>query len=98
MWTVAAKTSDLADGQAVECHIEGKRIAIFRRGHSYRAVEARCPHRGGPLAEGHVDGDRVVCPWHAWTFDLKTGKCLSMPGRLSVYPVKVDGDEILVDA
>lgn len=96
-WTPAAKKQDLADGHAIECEVGGKRIALFRRGASFRAIGALCPHKGGPLFEGHVDGDTVICPWHAWTFDLNTGKCLGMPGAVPAYRVKVQGDEVLVD-
>ena len=56
--------------------VGGVDIAVFRsRSGTIHAVENRCPHRGGPLAEGMLAGHRVVCPFHAFRFDLQTGDC-----------------------
>jgi len=53
-----------------------------------RVTDARCPHKGGPLAEGLVSDDVVTCPWHWYSFDLRTGECLTAEGyRLRYYPV-----------
>jgi nitrite reductase (NADH) small subunit len=70
----------------------------FRRARGDGAVyatQARCPHKQGPLADGIVGGETVVCPYHAWKFHLGTGGGLpTNPGAgcLRVYPVSVDGD------
>jgi nitrite reductase/ring-hydroxylating ferredoxin subunit len=63
------------------------------------AFEARCPHAGGPLALGKLRGPVVVCPWHLFPFDLRTGKVVSGESTLQLtrYPVSVEGGEILVD-
>lgn len=53
--------------------VRGRQIAIFNLGDRFLAVENRCPHRGGSLAEGIVSGTTVVCPLHAWKIDLQTG-------------------------
>jgi len=61
------------------------------------AVENECPHHGGPLAEGVLENGKVVCPWHAYAFDMITGECegnRNMPVR--VFEVAVVGDEVLV--
>lgn len=55
----------------------GHHIAVFNLGQRFAAVENRCPHRGGPLAEGIVSGTTVVCPLHAWKIDLETGVAVS---------------------
>jgi nitrite reductase (NADH) small subunit len=68
--------------------VEGSQIAVFRlRDGTLRAVDAVCPHRGGPLADGLSDGRVVVCPLHGHTFDLCSGA--DTAGELSVrsYPV-----------
>lgn len=52
----------------------GREIAIFNLGDRFLAIGNRCPHRSGPLADGIVSGDTVVCPLHAWKFSLDTGK------------------------
>ena len=57
--------------------VGGEEIAVFRtRSGEVHAVQARCPHRGGPLADGVVGGSRVVCPLHAHAFHLPTGAAL----------------------
>ena len=63
----------LGEGRNVE--VDGEEIAVFRtRAGELYAVQATCPHRGGPLADGIVGGSRVVCPMHAYAFDLATGE------------------------
>ena len=49
-------------------------VAVFRLGNEAVAYENACPHQGGPVGEGIVEGATVTCPWHAWCFDLHTGK------------------------
>jgi len=60
------------------------------------AVDNECPHHGGPLAEGIIENGKVVCPWHAYAFDLITGSCEgspNMPAR--VFEVVIVGDDVL---
>lgn len=62
-------------GEGRNFRVAGEEIAVFRtrRGEVF-AVQAQCPHRGGPLADGMVGGDTVTCPLHAYTFELSTGE------------------------
>lgn len=83
-------------GRAFE--VAGRQIALFRtRKGKVFAVDNRCPHKGGPLAEGMLAGDAVVCPLHAFRFELSTGDC-DQPGTCPVgtYAVTVDGEEVYV--
>ena len=66
-----AENIPLREGRAV--NIGGEEIAIFNLGDKFLAVANRCPHRGGPLADGIVSGDSVVCPLHAWKVCLSSG-------------------------
>jgi nitrite reductase (NADH) small subunit len=70
---------------------QGK-IAVFRTADNHVfAIENRCPHKGGPLAEGIVHGASVTCPLHNWVFDLATGEAQGADeGRVRTYPVKVE--------
>jgi nitrite reductase (NADH) small subunit len=80
------------------CYVVGsEEIAIFRqRDGQLFAVQNRCPHRQGPLAEGVVGGGRVICPLHAHRFDLQDGRG-SEPGECArVYPVRNVEGEILI--
>jgi nitrite reductase/ring-hydroxylating ferredoxin subunit len=72
-------------------------VAVFHLEDGFYAIENCCPHQGGPLADGHLDGPMVTCPWHAWCFDVRSGK-MSL-GEFAIVPrfeVKVQGDTILV--
>ena len=60
------------EGRAV--HIGGRELAIFNVGDRYLAVDGRCPHKGGPLCDGIVAGDTVVCPLHAYKVSLTSGR------------------------
>ena len=73
-WVSITRAEDipLREGRAV--HIAGHDIAVFNLGGQFLAVENKCPHRGGPLADGIVSGRTVVCPLHAWKVDLESGQ------------------------
>jgi len=86
---------DLEAGKLVETG--GKRIAIFNVGGNYYAIEDTCPHRGGPLSEGMLAEDEVICPWHGWRFDVTTGACAIIPTKqVDAFEVKIEGKDILV--
>ncbi|OBI80769.1 Rieske 2Fe-2S domain-containing protein [Mycobacterium sp. 1245805.9] len=72
--------------------VQGRQIAVFRlRDGSLRAIDAVCPHRGGPLADGLSDARVVVCPLHGYTYDLQTGCEVSNGGAgVAAYPVRAD--------
>src|SRR3989338_9831413 len=70
-------------------------VALFNLGQEYRAVENKCPHKGGPLADGIVAGKNVFCPLHNWKISLENGCALSGgTGQVKTFPVKVIRDEI----
>ncbi len=75
------------------------RLAITFHQGQHGAISAACNHVGGPLDEGHLDGDYVVCPWHFWKFHVRTGE--GEPGyeedRVPAYAVKVEAGRVLVD-
>ena len=62
------------------------------------ATSNSCPHKGGPLSEGIVHGQKVTCPLHNWVFDLNTGEALGEDGRIDTYTVRLDAGRILLDA
>lgn len=97
-WHKVAKTSDIEPGKAQTLEIGGKQIALFNLGQSFHAIANRCAHRGGPLAEGHTEGDVVTCPWHAWEFHVKTGNCRTdANAKQETFRVKVEGDDVFVE-
>jgi nitrite reductase (NADH) small subunit len=90
----------LGEGRA--CVVAGREIAVFRtREGEIHAVQARCPHRGGPLADGLVGAGVVVCPLHGRRFDLRTGEPIGdRCAALATYRVETtpDGRLLLVQA
>ncbi len=87
-----------ATGTGKLVQVNGMEIAVFNAGGQFYATSPGCPHEDGPLADGTLDGDVVVCPWHGFDFDLKTGGCLVDPDlRVATYPVKVEGGNVLVE-
>ncbi|MBI4140689.1 Rieske 2Fe-2S domain-containing protein [Candidatus Woesearchaeota archaeon] len=96
-YTQAAKVNEISENTGKKVEINGKAIALFKKDGKVYAINNECPHAGGPLSEGTIEGDCIVCPWHGFSYDLKTGKS-QQQCEVQTYPVKIDGDKILVDA
>ena len=96
--TCLGPVESLPVGEGRTFVVEGERVAVFRgRDGSVYAVQAECPHQRGPLAEGVTGGCTVVCPLHAWKFDLASGACLTDPAhRLRTYPVRMAHGQVYV--
>jgi nitrite reductase/ring-hydroxylating ferredoxin subunit len=89
-WVAVAAAADLAPGAAVTATAGDSEVAVFNVDGELLAVEARCLHKGGALAEGHVSDGVVTCPLHWWRYDLRTGERLGAPElRLPCYPLRV---------
>lgn len=84
-------------GRVVEIIIGGKAIAVAHTDEGYRACTNECPHAGGPLGEGELNGSVLTCPYHGWTFDLNEGACLTNAGAaFTTFNVQVVGDAVCV--
>jgi nitrite reductase (NADH) small subunit/3-phenylpropionate/trans-cinnamate dioxygenase ferredoxin subunit len=93
-----ATTDEIGPGTGKLVQVNGLEIAVFNTGGQFYASGAVCPHEGGPLEDGTLDGEVVICPWHGFDFDLKTGECLvDSDLRVPTYPVKVEGDSLWVE-
>jgi nitrite reductase (NADH) small subunit len=94
---IAARSELPTEGQAKEFTVGGKVICVANVGGTISAMDNVCLHRGGPLGQGLVEGGKIVCPWHGWQWDPKTGEAGHNPAaRVAVYPVKVEGEDVLV--
>jgi nitrite reductase (NADH) small subunit len=92
-----ATLDELPLGSAKEIEFEGRVYALFNIDGVISAIDGICPHQGGPLAEGHLQGTTVTCPWHGWQFDVQSGKTPMGPKiKQPVYEVKLEGQEVLV--
>ncbi len=79
-------------GEAKEFSAGGRALCIANVNGVIRALDNECPHRGGPLSEGMIENGKIVCPWHAWTFDPATGAAIEGDERDAVFPVSVEGE------
>ena len=87
-----------APGEAKEFEIAGKTICVANVNGTITAIDNICLHMGGPLGQGSIDGEKIVCPWHGWEYDAKTGQLFDDPkSKLDVYLIKVENGEVLVD-
>ncbi len=90
--------SSLPPGSMRSAEAGGIELAVCNINGEVHAIGNTCPHAGGPLSEGALNGNMVTCPWHAWEYDCRTGQNDFDPDvKVPVYAVRVDGDDILVD-
>lgn len=93
-----AEEAQVAAGSGKVITVDGREYALFNVEGTYYCVDNECPHAGGPLAQGSVDGTAVMCPWHCWCFDLKTGDGMYGLGiGIGTYPTKLDEGSIYIN-
>jgi nitrite reductase (NADH) small subunit len=93
----AIAASDLAPGQCAEATVGGTPVAIYNIDGTFYATSNVCLHRGGPLGQGMIDGKTVMCPWHAWSWDVTNGEnCANGELKIPSYEVKVENGQVLV--
>lgn len=93
-----AAASALEPGQVMEAEVNGSTYAICNVAGNLTAFDGICPHAGGPLGQGTIEDGRLICPWHAWEYDCRTGaNDYDETLKLASFPVKIEGGEILID-
>jgi nitrite reductase (NADH) small subunit len=93
----ACDLADVPPGRAHVCSVGTFEVAIFNVDGRLYAINNTCPHSGGPLGEGWIRGRVVTCPWHAWSFDVTTGKMtLGDYSSVECFDVKVEGTQVSV--
>jgi NAD(P)H-dependent nitrite reductase small subunit len=96
-FVTAAQVADVAPGTGKAVIVGEREIALFNVEGRFYALDNTCPHQGGPLAEGWLDGAVVTCPWHAWTFKLSDGKMtLGEFASVDTFEVRVEGDDVRI--
>lgn len=93
-----AQLSDVPLGGMHYIEIDGLPVALANLGGTIYAFSDSCRHQGGPLSSGVLIDDTVTCPWHGWTYNIRTGKALVPPVglRIPIYTVQVEGDDVFV--
>jgi len=108
-----SKTGELGDGTLETVNVEGREVLLARLGDKYYAADNHCPHMGGKLSKGKLEGTVVTCPLHGSQFDLtdghvvrwlkgsglasRIGKVLKSPRPVATYNVKVEDNSILIE-
>ncbi len=93
------RVDELAEGEGKTVGVGDKLIAVFRQDGCYFAIDDTCPHMGASLSGGCVENGVVTCPWHAWRFRLGDGAWADNPRiKIGCYPVRVQGDDVQVQA
>ena len=91
------RVADFVPGKGKMVTVEGRHIALFRLGDDFFALDNMCLHRGGPLCEGMIENDVVTCPWHFWSYEIRTGTMVQDPRvGVSKHDVRIDGDQVSV--
>jgi nitrite reductase/ring-hydroxylating ferredoxin subunit len=103
---VVAEAHDIAPGERRRVDVRGRMLVIFNLDGEFFAMSDRCPHQGGPLSQGRLTGrisssapgeycysrrgEVIRCPWHAWEYDVRTGRSQCDPRRIQVRRFEVN--------
>lgn len=91
------RAEDLPEGRIRSVAVGDRRIALYHTARGFFASDNVCPHRGGPLSEGDLIGDEIVCPWHLWGFDVASGLCAGNPDiRIVTHEVQVSDGNLCI--
>lgn len=91
------RVSDFAPGHGKMVVVNGRHVALFRLGDEFHALDNLCLHRGGPLCEGPIENGVVTCPWHGWSYQIRTGTMVQDPRvGVSCHEIRLDGDQVTV--
>ena len=91
------RIGDFNSGEGKMVTVNGRHVALFRLGDEFHAIDNLCLHKAGPLCEGFIDNDVVTCPWHGWSYEIRTGTLVQDPRvGVSKHEVRVEGDQVSV--
>jgi 3-phenylpropionate/trans-cinnamate dioxygenase ferredoxin component len=98
-WTRVAAADEVAEGEVVGVTVAGQQIALYRDKGEFLATSNVCTHQFALLSDGYFEDGCIECPLHQGSFDVRSGKALCAPVTedIKVFPVRVDGDDLLAD-
>ncbi len=93
------RAEDIPPGTCKMGWVGEKTVAVFNIDGQFYATQNECTHRGGPLCEGALWGDTVICPWHGSEFNVRTGQVVGGPAErpIQTYPVEVKDGVIVIE-
>src|SRR5579859_1413486 len=98
--TIESELPPTDEAKEFPCTINGsdKTICVANVNGTISAMDNVCLHRGGPLGQGMIEGNKVVCPWHGWAWDPTTGAAVQNPNtKVATYPLKIENGEVLIE-
>ena len=96
-FVVVGLVSEFVSGGGKMVVVNGRHVALFRLGDEFHAIDNLCLHKAGPLCEGQIENEVVTCPWHGWSYEIKTGTLVQDPRvGVSRHEVRVDNDQVSV--
>jgi nitrite reductase (NADH) small subunit len=95
---LVASAADISAGEGRVVDAQGKALALFNVDGTFYALDNSCPHRGGPIGEGDLEGSVAVCPWHGWRWDVKTGANANNPAvKMACFAATVEDGRVYVE-
>jgi len=96
-FVTVADVKDIVPGEGRVVEVHGNEVALFNLNGTFYAIDNMCVHQGGPLGEGMLEGESVICPWHSWRYNVKTGVCSTNPSmKVKTYSVKIEEGQVKV--
>lgn len=97
-FVTVSKVGSIPEGQGASFPVGDRLVAVFNQGGNYTAIDDVCPHMGASLGAGQLDEEgKVMCPWHAWRFDVCDGTWCDNPTlKIDTFEVRVEGEDIQV--
>lgn len=97
MFVTVGVISEFTPGRGRMVIVNGRHVALFRLGNEFFALDNMCLHRGGPICDGQIENEVVTCPWHFWSYEIRTGTLVQDPRvGISKHDVRVEGEVISV--
>lgn len=95
----AGKITDFEDGAPVTIRVASNfQVVLVRKENRVFAINDECPHMGGPLGEGEVEDNEIICPWHFWRFNIETGECTDGGEESAAcYPVTIEDEDVFIE-
>ena len=91
MFVAVGRIDEFISGQGKMVTVNGRHVALFRLGDEFYAIDNLCLHKAGPLCEGFIENDVVTCPWHGWSYEIRTGTLVQDPRvGVSKHDVRVE--------
>jgi len=96
-FVTVADAKEIGPGEGCVVEVNGDEVALFNLNGTFYAIDNMCVHQGGPLGEGMLEGENVICPWHSWKYNVKTGVCSTNPSmKVKTYSVKIEDGQVKV--